>query len=771
MAARLHVIGVRHHSPACARLVADTVATLKPRYVLIEGPADMNGRIGELSMQRRLPFAIYSYLSSPLGTSGSWTPFCDYSPEWVAIKAARRRRAHIHFIDLPAWSKVFLSVRNRYADRRLGDTLAALCERFGVDDSDSLWDHLFEQPTEAAELAERLHRYFEAMREAEPAEERDRVREGFMAQWIAWAMEQCPDNRCVLVVCGGYHAPYLESAWRECDPVQPELPEPAGEDIRWGSYLVPYTFHRLDSFTGYQAGMPSPAWYQAVWELGPEAAPARLLERVATRLRRKKQVVSAADLIASWSLACGLQKLRGHGAIARVDLLDGLAGALIKEALDQPVPWSRRGVLAPGTAPVLVEVVAAFSGDRKGRLVKGTPLPPLVHEVTWCLREHDLVPPETGSRAVELDLSAPDGLERSRVLHRLRVLEIPGFTRQHGPRHAVDGELSELWVLEQLLEADAALIEAGAYGATLAGAAAARLEERLLGVRDRLAELVQILGDAVFTGVDQLADRVLGDVAQAAGAEARLEVVGEALSLLLALWRHDDLMGAAGAEALSTVIGAAYDRGLWLYESIDGPSSPADRGWIAAVSSLRDTLRFAGADLALDSEASFGVMRRCSKRPEAPPALRGAGLGFLWSMGAWDDPKIAERSAREALARAGRPDSLGDFLAGLFALAREEVMHAPGLLVSIDSQICDMDTSNFLEAMPSLRLAFSYFPPREKERIARLVFSRLGENTEDLRTALKLAASPEIIAAGIDLNERVIAVANRYGLSSDESIR
>ncbi len=770
MSDRLHVIGVRHHSPACARLVAGAVATLKPRYVLIEGPADMNGRIGELSMQRRLPFAIYSYLSSPLGTSGSWTPFCDYSPEWVAIKAARRRRAHIRFIDLPAWSKDFLGVRNRYADRWLDSALAALRERFGVDDSDSLWDHLFEQPAAAAELAERLHCYFEAIREADPVEDRDRAREAFMAQWIAWAMDQCPDNRCVLVICGGYHAPHLESAWRDFEPTQPELPEPAGEGVRWGSYLVPYTFHRLDSFTGYQAGMPSPAWYQAVWEEGPEAAPARLLERVTTRLRKKKQVVSAADLIASWSLACGLQRLRGHEVIARVDLLDGLAGALIKEALDQPVPWSRRGALLPGTAPVLVEVVAAFSGDRKGRLIKGTPLPPLVHEVAQLLRERDLAPPESGSRTVTLDLCAPDGLERSRVLHRLRVLAIPGFTRQRGPRHAVDGELSELWVLEQSLEADAALIEAGAYGATLAGAASARLEERLLGVRDQLAELVQILGDAVFTGIDQLTDRVLGDAALAAGAEVRLEVVGEALSLLLALWRHDELMGAAGAEVLALVMSAAYDRGLWLYESIDGPSSPADRGWIAAVAALRNTLRFAGTALALDPEVSFGVMRRRSKRLEAPPALRGAGLGFLWSMGAWEEPGAAERSAREALASAGRPDSLGDFLAGLFALAREEVMHAPGLLAAVDSQICDMDTSSFLEAMPSLRLAFTYFPPREKERIARQVFTRHGGSTADLRSALKLTVSPEASAAGIALNDRVITVAERYGLGGEGSI-
>ena len=40
-------IGVRHHSPACARLVAATIESLHPAHVLIEGPADFNDRLDE----------------------------------------------------------------------------------------------------------------------------------------------------------------------------------------------------------------------------------------------------------------------------------------------------------------------------------------------------------------------------------------------------------------------------------------------------------------------------------------------------------------------------------------------------------------------------------------------------------------------------------------------------------------------------------------------------------------------------------------------------
>ena len=44
----LIIVGVRHHSPACARLVEQILIERRPRAVLIEGPADMNPRLDEL---------------------------------------------------------------------------------------------------------------------------------------------------------------------------------------------------------------------------------------------------------------------------------------------------------------------------------------------------------------------------------------------------------------------------------------------------------------------------------------------------------------------------------------------------------------------------------------------------------------------------------------------------------------------------------------------------------------------------------------------------
>ncbi|MFS2054433.1 DUF5682 family protein, partial [Variovorax sp. CT11-76] len=311
-----HIVGVRHHSPACARLVAERIRALRPAHVLIEGPADFNARLEELYLPHRLPVAIYSYLSAGETHHGSWSPFAEHSPEWQALQVGREVGAEVRFIDLPAWHDAFSRMENRYADvadtqheERAAAYERALTEQLSVQGRDALWDHLFEDGRDSAELAQRLSTYFEHLRGEDPGSLGNQARETMMARWIAWAMAQpaVQAGAPVLVVCGGYHAPALARLWPGLPAQLPETPEPEVEDtpdadedtvVRYGSYLVPYTFKRLDAFAGYASGMPSPAYYQWMWELGPEGAAHRALQQVMQRLRDRKLPASTADLMA-----------------------------------------------------------------------------------------------------------------------------------------------------------------------------------------------------------------------------------------------------------------------------------------------------------------------------------------------------------------------------------------------------------------------------------------------------------------------------------------
>ncbi|WP_194897260.1 DUF5682 family protein [Catenulispora pinisilvae] len=784
----LTVIGVRHHSPACAGLVREAIERLRPAHVLIEGPSDMNDRIGEFLLGHELPVAVFTSVRDGLTARGSWSPFCEYSPEWVALTDGTRAGAEVRFIDLPAWDPAFQTLTNRYADAELRFTqvVADLCRQFGMDNLDTLWDHLAEieaSDTSAVELAERLNTYFDLVRaasdadRAEPAPEEsapgeptrdepapeeptsDEIRERYMAKWISAALRRSPD-RPVLVVCGGFHRPALlrlAASYAAAAPYpDAEWPAPTPIDADSAvSYLVPYSFKRLDAFDGYQSGMPSPGYYQRLWDLGPRAAATALTEEVVQRLRKRKQVVSTADLIAARVTGEGLAAVRGHRQPARADLLDGLVSALVQEALDQPLPWTGRRLLAPGTHPVVVEMVAALSGDQVGRLHADTPLPPLVHDAEAELERHGL----TGQNSVTLDLTVTDERDASRLLHRLRVLSIPGYHRVSGPDPAAeDSTFTEEWRITAEQDRLAALIEAGGHGPTVELAATARLGERVRS-GGSLEVSARALFDAVLCGIEDLSAEVLTALAASVGGGKEAEPLGEVLAAVLGLWRHDRLLDAQQSATLGTVIAAAVDRLLWLVESAPGaPGSPAQPRRIAAVRAVRDAMRHAASRLGLDPVRALEVMARVADNAEAGPDMRGAAFGFGWSLGS--PPPDAERTIRAA----GTPASLGDWLGGLFALAREQCLEEASVLPVLNDLVTAMTDRDLLVALPALRQAFAYFPPRERETIAGQVLRLYGVEGSARSLVRGGVDDPIALARGRELDSHVQAVLEREGL-------
>ncbi len=106
----VHVIPVRHHSPAIARATAAVIRALRPRLVLIEGPSDANHLIGALTAPDAVaPLAILAYrqpqalqASADLAPQVVFYPLCDYSPELVALRTAAELGIEARFCDIPA---------------------------------------------------------------------------------------------------------------------------------------------------------------------------------------------------------------------------------------------------------------------------------------------------------------------------------------------------------------------------------------------------------------------------------------------------------------------------------------------------------------------------------------------------------------------------------------------------------------------------------------------------------------------------------------------
>ncbi|WP_194852941.1 DUF5682 family protein [Nocardia sp. SYP-A9097] len=830
-------IGVRHHSPACARLVRDTIRELRPAHVLIEGPADMNDRLDELLLGHELPVAVFSSYRDSDTRHMSWAPLCDYSPEWLALTEGRAVGAQVRFIDLPAWHPACTGHENRYADaeRRYERATQRLCREFAVDNIDALWDHLFELG-EPETLAERLATYFELVRGDEDASPGDLAREEYMAGWIDAAVADLtrrndPSDTHIVVVTGGFHRPALLRRLtgnrtragmdtanvggqdRGAAGVMPDQAaaggskgvfEPAGlgQDNRapfrahttgatmagagmpppdlsgevWptvpafpgdgvgGSYLVPFSFQRLDAFAGYQSGMPSPAYYQRLWEHGAQQAADSVTRAVVLRLRERGQAVSTASLIGARTLTVGLSRLRGHESPSRTDVLDGLAGTLITEALDRPLPWTGRGQLRVGTDPVVVEMVAALSGSTVGRLHADTPHPPLVHDAERELARCAV--PEIGR--FEVDLADAAGLDASRVLHRLRVLDIPGFARDGGPTIGRSPELSENWRITTAEMRLPALIEAGSLGPTCAEAAAAQLGERFAQAGSDTGELATVLFDATLCGLSELTGRIVGTVRgliESAGAPAGL---GQLLTVTLGLWRHDRLFGTSNSPTLAALIDAAVLRLLWLVEGVRGGPAPADDELLKALVAVRDATLHAQPVLSVQRSDVVGVFQRCTAT-DRPPALRGAAVGVVAVLAPHDGPDIAR-----AVRLSGAPDLLGDFLTGLFALAREQLLQdagetgsgTPPLLAVLDELVNRFGQEEFLAALPALRLAFAWFPPRERAIIATHLLEQRGLAGSG-SALLRLPVDAELLARAQAVESRVDQQFTEYGLMSE----
>jgi hypothetical protein len=755
---------VRHHSPTAALMVRELIQQQRPKAVLIEGPSDFNDRLNELDLPHELPIAIYSYVRNPDDTRrGGYYPFCIYSPEWQAFLAARRTGALVRFIDLPYADLAGDRQINRYADAdfRRSAYVKQLCTRLGVDSFDTVWDSFFEldrgmTPEKYLRLA---HQFCGQMRLIEgQSRDTDRRREAFMASQIRKMLSE--QGGPILVVTGGYHSLALHARLNgSTDPnlVDPaeHLPAPLTQGEERGIALTPYSYHRLDSLTGYDAGMPNPGYYHRMWQdrqANKPIAHRKLMFDVARALRDRKQRVSAADLIAAESCASALARIRGHGEVWRTDLLDGLIGALIKDELT-----------AGGTHPLLDAAHEVLRGNARGALAEGAALPPLVRDLQRLLQEADLQP-LPAIREITLDLSLEPDRQRSRLLHRLQILGIAGFTRLGGTDFTSRNDLSRLWEkwsMQWNPEFDSSAIEAARYGPTLADAAANRLTEQARALQRSAEQGAILLLRASLADLNAIASTLHAQLEVLVNQDGEFLSVTAALSHLLYLYQFDETMATRGRADVGHILREAFSRGLWLLETLGQMIDP-DGQTVRGVAHLLDAFERCEQTLALDRIEFFTVLNRVVQDRAQGAAIRGAALGALWVLNQSDSQQV-----QTELKLFADPQHLGDFLTGLFAIAREVVQRERELLLAIDQTLAGYADEDFLAALPSLRLAFTYFTPREKHYMAKHLLEALGiAHTKPLAS---LSVRPEDAARAMARESALFAALKQYGLRGAES--
>src|SRR4051812_9702800 len=387
------IFGVRHLSPAAGHHLEGVLDAVRPTAVLVEGPADATEQIPHLvHKDTRPPLALLAYTQERPVRSIVY-PLAAYSPEWVALTWGVRRGAEVRFIDLPA--AVFLELhkltapppegdaepgeatapesdpgrpRPRQASEHtrayLDDPYEAIARLAGEVDHETWWERHFEHTTDPASYIGQIDEFGRGLRSLRELTRTDEnlVREAFMRRSVREVLARGHAPGRVLVVCGAFHTPALTDGLAAMtDAELAALPR-----VATSLTLMPYSYYRLSSQSGYGAGNHAPAYYQLLWdalnEQGVGDLSRRYLAQVARHLRAAGTHRSTAEVIDGVRLAETLSAMKDGLAPTLADLRDAAVALLgqgelatVKESLVSVDVGTAIGQLPKGVSQTSIQ--------------------------------------------------------------------------------------------------------------------------------------------------------------------------------------------------------------------------------------------------------------------------------------------------------------------------------------------------------------------------------------------------------------------------------
>lgn len=797
IAPELIVFPVRHHSPACAWQLRRLLSETRVSAVLVEGPRSFTRLIPQLvHADARMPLALYTYaVFKAVGDAAparraAYYPFCDHSPELVALRHAQQQGIAARFIDLDfaeqgdidataddGEARSLLDERHLQRSRYLG----ALAGRLGCRDHEELWEHLFEVPAatrslreHVAEMAAYCHLARVECSEAELQADGTLQREAEMAMHIRKALaERAQGEGPVLAVLGGFHAVVMP-ALLAGDPVpdsQMTVPAPRPIDDA-ASALIRYSFDRLDRLNGYSAGMTSPAWHQHLWErmlrhdkAGIDAgarvrrdAALEFLFEIALELRQRHGVaLPMPTLGAAYEQALRLADLRQRPAPVREDVLDAVTSCFIKGAADAD------GVL------VLAVARHIFSGRAMGQVPAGVDRPPLVRDFEARARRQKLKIDDGQPHRAVLEIYRRAGHRlTSRLFHGLVLLGVPLATRMAGPDF-VNGigldRLQEHWEYAHSAATEAALVEASVFGTAVPLAVANRFEARLVRFESRAEPrdakaAAMLLIQACVLGLHDHVPRVAATLAHAVAEDADFESVARAAGTLGLLRESREPLEARDLGDLLPLLRASYERALYLGGDMKGVAGDGS-GVIVGLSRLRELLA-SEAGRGLDA-ALYWALVAALQAGHAAALVRGAAAGLLYGAGRLSEADMGVAVAGHLNGLMPARDAVA-FLRGLLQTAREAAWQQPELLGVLDRLLLQWDEPGFVAALPELRLAFADMTPKETNRIADAVARLHGRS--DLGSLMRRDLADHEVQANLQTSLQLIEQLRADGLQA-----
>jgi hypothetical protein len=704
------VLGVRHHGPGSARAVRAALLKLDPDVILIEGPPEANELVRHVPALTP-PVAVLAHAPDQPGRAAFW-PFADFSPEWQALAHATEGNRPVRFIDLPA--AVTLAGHDEEdqdlappsgTPRITADPLGWLSQAAGHDDAERWWEDVVEHRLGGDPL-ELFAAIAEAMTELRTAAAedgwspppREAQREATMRNGIRAALKA--GHQRIAVVCGAWHVPAL---WRQ---TRAELPTARSDaeilrglpSVKTKATWVPWTSQRLTHASGYGAGVTSPGWYAHLWRV-PDRIAERWVVKAAFLLREADLPASTAAVLESVRLAETLAAVRGRSLPGLTELTDAIKSVL---CLGDDTP------LALVTSRLVI-------GAELGEVPPDVPVVPLqANFEAECRRLR--FKPTAADRDVELDLRGQTDRDRSRLLHRLRLLDVPWGQVTHA---SGEGTFKEAWHLRWQPAYLVALIERARYGTTVRSAAAAVVTERAGQAAD-LPEITRLVEAVVLAELPDALAAVTTALEQRSARTGDVRQLMQAIPPLARVMRYGSVRQTDAGLVRGVVDSLLIRVCAGLAAGCASLDEDAAAEMLAAIEGAEEAVTLVGSDEQLT--AWRGALRSVADLYAAPGLVAGRCVRLLLDAGLCGPDEAGRRLSRVLSARDEIKVAVA-WLEGFLRGSGQILVRDQALWSLLDDWLCGLSGESFEEVLPLLRRAFSQFPWPERRQMSELVRS------------------------------------------------
>ncbi|GIE88763.1 DUF5682 family protein [Actinoplanes regularis] len=569
------------------------------------------------------------------------------------------------------------------------DPIGELAAAAGYDDPERWWEDMVEH--RGVPVFEAIAEAMAAIREGAPEDPEDLLREAYM-RTVLREVRRRHEN--IAVVCGAWHVPALTRKV----PVKADAALLKGRRKGKVTFTwVPWTYGRLASRSGYGAGVTSPGWYHHLFTNVDSVVP-RWLVDAAGVLRAEGVPTSSAHVIEATRLAEALASLRGRP----------LAGLT-------EVTEAAEAVMCDGE-PLRTELInrRLVVGERLGAVPDEMPVVPLAKDLTAQQRTLRLKP-EATERELKLDLRKDIDLRRSRLLHRLRTLDVPWGEPATGRRGT--GTFREEWVLRWQPEFAVRLVEGSMWGTTVAGAATARVIRRARAAQT-LAEVTALLETCLLAELGEAYPHVLAALDTRAALDADIHHLMAALPALARTLRYGDVRRTdlAGLAAVTASLLKRICAGL-----------PSAAGSLSddAAKQLRDGIDRVHQAVSLLAEDELRelwlvTVESLARRPDLHGLPAGRLTRLLFDASRLDAAEVRRR-LRLPLTIGTPPAHAAAWVEGFLAGGGLLLVHDDVLLGLVDAWLADVPAEAFEDVLPLLRRTFGTFDAGERRAIGERV--------------------------------------------------